>query len=202
VAVILSTGETAPWLLENLVVTAPLESRGTGLQGPKNPSQVEQIAKKTVDEESLARIRRDSFEAAKTFYHGKCDSDAEGALFSSAREVSGTVGWYLEAAGKLTHVALALRREYNYPQAIAVAQRALAFLKEAEKLARNAKAPRQASIHEMAGFIQDELLRDAESAKSSYQRAKQLSPASKRAKGGLKKLEDEAEASKRFASKP
>ncbi len=138
-----------------------------------------------------AAERKQTFEDALALFQSKDYVRAEKELLRSNHQKPGTLGWHLESAGKLTQVALVLRQQYDYPGAIAVTRRAQALLAEAESFATPADGPRpRAEVHEMKGYLDDELLRDPDAARAAYERARKLDPDSVRARQALDRLND------------
>jgi len=124
---------------------------------------------------------------------------AEERLLRGNRHEPTTLGWQIESANKLTHLALILRQEYDYSGALAVATRALAVLDDAEKLARRADAHQRALVQEMTAFLLEEIVRDPESARAAFEKARQANPSSKRAEQGLARLQEEKAKQQRLA---
>jgi hypothetical protein len=132
-----------------------------------------------------------AFTEAAALYRARNPAAAEERLFRANHRPPGTVGWQIESASKLTQMALVLRQEYDFPGSTALAMRALAVLDAAAQPAQRADARQQAVVHEMSAFLLEELLRDSESARVAYQKARQANPASKRATQGLARLDEE-----------
>ncbi|HEY8993103.1 MAG TPA: hypothetical protein VIM71_00330 [Lacunisphaera sp.] len=134
--------------------------------------------------------RKQAFTEAMALYRSKDHSRAEERLLRGNRHQSRTLGWYLESAGKLTQVALSLRQQYDLHGAVLAAQRAQALLEEAGKAAGLAdKLRERAAVYEMKGYLEDELLRDPDAARASYEKAKKIDPQSVRAGKAIEHLD-------------
>jgi hypothetical protein len=139
---------------------------------------------------SEAHERKQDFADALALFQKKDHGRGEKKLLAGNRRKPETLGWYLESAGKLTQMALALRQEYDHHGAVAVAQRARALLAEAEKMAKSGDALRdRAAVQEMMGYLDEEILRDPGAAWESYERAKKIDPQSVRAGKAIEHLD-------------
>lgn len=199
VTVALAAGAAADWRIESLTVQSIPDSSAAGdspepqATDPNLPGKRPTDPNRDVDRASQAAARKralvDSFGLAKSRDYAQ----AEDALLRANRHEPGTLSWQIESAGKLTHLALVLRQHYDHRGAVAVALRALEILQAAGPLAGAANPRRQATVHEMAAFLHDELLHDPAAARTAYEHAQRVDRESVRARKGLDEL-DEARA--------
>ncbi len=173
--VVLSAGRSEAWDVARLkidttktdAVTKVAESSevlpGQDLAQVRRPSRAEKQAE-------TAR-RKQAYEGSRQLFLAKDRVRAERMLLAENRHEPGTAAWYREAATRLTHAALALRQRYDIQGAIEVGRRAQTFLKEAATLASADLPKDRAQIHELSGFLWEELLRDAPAAATEYETA-------------------------------
>jgi len=146
--------------------------------------------------------RIQAFNEAMALYRSKDHLRAEERLLRGNRHKVHTLGWYLESAGKLTEVALSLRRQYDLHGAVVAAQRAQALLEEAGKAGGPAdKLRERAAVYEMKGYLEEELLRDPVAARADYEEAKKIDAQSIRADKALEHLDAEQARDARFRGK-
>ncbi len=205
-AVAVSAGAEAAWTLDILEVTASPAVKSddkSDTNSVANRGNAPSIGQKPVAPSAGtppadAAARKRAFAEAAALFKAGDFAGAEKALFSTNRHPPGTLGWQLESAGKLTQMSLTLRQEYYPKVSVAVARRALEFLREGARLARTAAGGQRATIHEMAAFLHDELLRDESAARTEYQKAQQASPQSARTRDGLNRLNEARDKSQRL----
>jgi len=203
IQVFLSAGKTVGWEVSKMEVQASPEPAAGPATGGSDPGvrsrDRSDLIASALTPAARAAERRQSFKEALA--HGRSGNlaKAEATLLKGNRYVSGTAGWQIESAGKLTQLALALRQQYDVRGAVATAQRALVVLKEAERLSVSASNRQKATVQEMAAFLQEELLRDLVAARVLYEKARQLDSQSVRAKRALDQLSAADEKSRRFS---
>jgi hypothetical protein len=182
----LSAQDTLTPVTPSVAEPAVTAGAGTG-------SDSSRIVPLTIEPAALAVERAKDFDNSLALFKARDLVNAEKVLLRSNRWQSGTLGWQLESAGRLTHMALVLRQRYDYPGSLAVAQRALAILRDADGLALKASASKRSAVHEQAAYIAEEILRDPVAARTEYQLALQFNAKSVRAREGVQRL-DEAQA--------
>lgn len=203
VTVVIAAGAASPWSLAALEARSVPDSPGmTPAVGVAIPAG-SQTPAETSSEPNRARLaaeRLEAYNAAKSLFKAGDTAAAEAALLRTNESSPGTFEWQLESAGKLTHLALNLRQQYDYPRAIALARRVLELLEKAAQLGLEANPRQRASVHEMAAFVQEELLRDQSAAREAYVKARQIDGTSKRALRGLADLDNAAAKTERLRS--
>lgn len=194
IPITLAAGAGAGWTIDGLEVTNdhPTEEAGSTQVDslvPGMPAGGDRTKPARVTNPALhAAERKHAQLEASAYYRAKDHVQGEAALLRANRHPPGTFGWHIESAGKLTQMALTLRQRYDHRGAIQLARRALEVVGEAEPLSRGADAGQRATLRAMAGFIQEELLRDRAAAQRAYEEARQLDPKSPRAQAGLARL--------------
>jgi hypothetical protein len=196
--VVVTAGTEQTWSLDVLDVQA---GTGVGAGGKNNAAgEASRIVPRAVNPKIFAANRAQDFDDSEALLRTGDLAGAEKALFRSNRWPEDTVGWRLESAGRLTQLALVLRQKYDYPDAIALAQRTLAILREIETVKPKAGARERTQAYEMAAYIAQELLRDPAAARVDYQQALTINNRSPRAVIGLKQLDREQEKAARLGS--
>lgn len=205
VTVAISAGGEAAWTLDLLEVNSSpsaVESdpKTAGTNGDNQPKAGD--ARPGSSAADVA-ARKQAFEEALALFKAKDYARAEARLLLSNRQKPGTLGWHLESAGKLTHMALVLRQQYDPHGAIIVAQRAQALLADAGKFTGQADRIRQrAEVHEMKGYLNEELMRDPAAARIDYEQARKTDPGSARATTALGRIEEADAKAIRRGGKP
>ncbi len=200
VMVALSAGNESGWVLDSMdVTTAPAAAAGAKADDTTTGKKAETLP--FVLPANTAERAQNFTDAVALFTAGKPEQ-AEEKLFALNRHKPGTLGWYLESAGKLTHMSLVLRQQYDLKNSLIVADRAQALLAKAEKISDpKDRAKERAQVHELGGYLSDELQRDPKAARASYEKAKQLDPTSQRAAREIERLDDEEAKAKRVGAK-
>jgi hypothetical protein len=206
ITVALSAGKAVAWRVDRLEVVAGVPATANTAKSTTDSPGTKK--KQSVDPEALnppadAVTRKLSFDAALELMATGRYASGEEKLFSTNRHKPGTIGWYTEAAGKLTQIALVLRQQYDARGAIAVSLRADTLLALGEKLAAKTTKKRQhAEVFAMRGFLKEELMRDSSGAREAYEQAKEIDPSSPRADQALKRLDEETTRSARVTAQP
>ncbi len=192
--VVVSAGQDQPWVLDLIEITEnpayeadEADKKGKVDRDPKDESTVRN--RPAIDPAVLEVRRLQGLRDSRSLLRAKNLEGAKDALLNAGQFQRDTVEWHVEAAGKLTHLALTLRREYDHRGAIEVALQAMELLGDAADLKPPPTASQRARLHEMAGYLLDELLRDPAAARAEYEQAIQLDTDSPRARQQSRRLE-------------
>lgn len=190
IAITVSSGATAPLHIERveLLSAAPISNDSVNSTNTVAKTLGSTQAKPAVPEPTEDDLRKVAFDGAMQLFRDKKQGEAEKKIKALSNHPANTIEEYLETAGNLTHVALALRQEYDLAGAIETGRRVLALLAEADKLPGKPEASSRAALFEMAGFVHEEILRDDEEAEKSYGLSAQLNDKAQRVTEALGRL--------------
>lgn len=192
IQIVVSSGASSAMSIERLeVLSAPVATVAGNTAKPANAtSATGTAAKPDKAESSEADLRKAAFDEAMQLLREKKWADAETKVTAPSKHAAKSFEWYAETAGNLTYLALALRQEYDPRGAIDVGKRVLALLAEADKLPGRPEAAARAALFEMAGFVQEEILRDDDEAEKAYTQAAQINDKAERVNEALARLKN------------
>ncbi len=125
-------------------------------------------------------------------------TSAEAQLLARCIQRRNTFAWDIEAATRLTHLAVMLRQRHDMRNARAAAERGVAVLTAGiEARGATVSALQLARGYESIGFIYERMLFDNSAARAAYTHALQVNPGSNSAQAALTRISQEEEARRR-----
>lgn len=193
--IVIAAGDQQSWQIDTLEVSSDSPVLPSIAASDNSGADLSDTSLDEPNPEAAAANRAKDFEDSRALFKAHDLIGAEKALVRSNRKKTDSVAGRIESAGKLIQMAFVLRQEYDYPGALAIAQRALVLLREVDKLVPKASVEERSEAHSMAAYIGIEILHDTTAARADYEQALQIDASSNRARDGVQQL-DEADAKK------